>query len=154
MSQMPEVKEVKPVSFMFFRTETTVNELINLIPVSQEIIREAVQYKLPITGAVHWHYFGFGGDLTKPFTVEVAVPVGKIISDYDGKYHFKRTNSFKCVRLTHEGSWQEIPQSYGSIMKFITENNLTPTSSVREIYVNSDFENPEANVTEIQFGIQ
>jgi hypothetical protein len=39
-------------------------------------------------------------------------------------------------------------------MKFVSENKLTPTSAVREIYVNSDFENPEANVTEIQFGIQ
>jgi effector-binding domain-containing protein len=154
MSQKPEVKEVKPVNFMFFRTETTVNELINLIPVSQEIIREAVQYKLSITGAVHWHYFGFTGDLSKPFTVEVAVPVGKILSDYEGTFHFKRTDSFKCVQMTHEGSWLELPRSYGSIMNFMVENNLTPSASVREIYVNSDFENPEANVTEIQFGIQ
>jgi len=145
---------MKPVSFLFFRTETTVNELINHIPVSQEIIKEAVQYMLPITGAVHWHYFGFSGDLTKPFTLEIAVPVGKIINEYDGKFHFKRTSPFKCVRLTHEGSWLELPKSYDSIMKFISENKLTPSLSVREVYINSDFENPEANVTEVQFGIQ
>ncbi|GHM99276.1 hypothetical protein WSM22_07660 [Cytophagales bacterium WSM2-2] len=154
MNTAPEVKEVKPVSFLFYRTETTVNELINLIPVSQEIIREAVERKLPITGAVHWHYFGFDGDLTKKFTVEVAVPVGKVLSDYDGKFHFKRTNPFRCVQLTHEGPWLELPNSYGSIMKFIADNKLTPSSAIREVYVNSDFENPEANVTEIQFGIQ
>jgi effector-binding domain-containing protein len=154
MNTNPQVKEIKPVSFLYYRTKTTINELINLIPISQEIMREATAQNIPITGAVHWHYFEFDGDMNKPFTVEVAVPVGKVISDYDGKYHFKRTNPFKCVQLTHEGAWQKIPNSYGSIMRFITENKLSPTSSVREIYVNSDFENPEANVTEIQFGIQ
>ncbi|MBI1769488.1 MAG: GyrI-like domain-containing protein [Bacteroidetes bacterium] len=154
MSTTPQVKEIKPVSFLYYRTETSVNELINLLPVSQEIIQEAVQYKLPIMGAVHWHYFGFDGDLTKAFTLEVAVPVGKVINDYDGKFHFKRTQPFKCVCMTHEGSWQELPKSYGSIMKFISDKKFMPSSAIREVYVNADFENPEANVTEIQFGIQ
>jgi hypothetical protein len=39
-------------------------------------------------------------------------------------------------------------------MKFAAEKKFSPSSAVREIYVNSDFENPDANVTEIQFGIQ
>lgn len=154
MNTNPQIKEVRPVNFLYHRAQTTMGELIKHTAVSQEIINEAVQRELPITGAPHWHYFGFDGDMAKPFTLEVAVPVGKILSDYDGKFHFKRTKPFKCVCLTHEGSWQELGQSYNSIMKFIEENKLKPSSTVREIYVNSDFENPEANVTEIQFGIQ
>ena len=154
MNTNPQVKEIKPVNFLYYRTETTMADLIKHTAVSQEIISEAVQCELPITGAPHWHYFGFEGDVLKPFTLEIAVPGGKIISDYDGKFHFKRTRPFKCVCLTHEGAWQELDKSYQSIMKFVAENKLSPTSSVREIYVNSDFENPEANVTEIQFGIQ
>ena len=150
----PEIKEVEPVNFLYYRTETTMSELTKHSGVSQKIINEAVKYDLPITGATHWHYFGLDGDFAKPFTLEVAVPVGKIIDNYKGEFHFKRTEPFKCVRLTHEGSWQELSNSYSSIMKFIGENKLTPSSAVREIYVNSDFENPEANVTEIQFGIQ
>jgi len=149
-----KVKQVQPVNFLYYRTETTMGELVNHAPVSQQIISEAVKYNFPIMGAPHWHYLGFEGDFAKTFTLEIAIPVGKIPTDYDGKYHFKRTNPFKCICLTHEGSWQELGKSYESIMKYVNENNFIPTSAVREIYVNSDFENPEANVTEIQFGIQ
>lgn len=153
MNANPQIKEIKPVNFLYYRTETTLADLMKHTSVSQEIISEAVQRELPITGAPHWHYFGFEGPV-KPFTLEIAVPVGKILSDYDGKFHFKRTRPFKCICLTHEGSWQQLDKSYEAIMKFAADNKLSPTSAVREIYVNSDFENPDANVTEIQFGIQ
>lgn len=153
MNTNPQVKEIRPVNFLYYRTQTTMADMMKHADVSQEIISEAVERELPITGAPHWHYFGFEGP-TKPFTLEIAVPVGKIISDYDGKFHFKRTRPFKCICLTHEGSWEELTQSYESIVKFATDNKLSPSDAVREIYVNSDFENPEANVTEIQFGIQ
>jgi len=153
MNTNPQVKEIKPVNFLYYRTQATLADLMKYTEVSQEIMSEAVQRELPITGAPHWHYFGFEGP-AKPFTLEIAVPVGKIISDYDGKFHFKRTRPFKCICLTHEGSWQALGKSYESIAKFAEDNKLSPSSAVREIYVNSDFENPEANVTEIQFGIQ
>jgi len=118
------------------------------------LFKEAVEKKLFITGSIHWHYFGFDGDESKRFTLEVALPVAEVLSDYDGAFHFKRTESFNSVCLTHEGRWDEIPKSYGAIMQFIQANGLTPAGINREIYVNSDFNNQEANVTEIQFGIQ
>ncbi|MBT1697994.1 GyrI-like domain-containing protein [Fulvivirgaceae bacterium PWU4] len=148
-----QIKAVKPINFLFFRTEASVAELVNYLPVGQELFKEAVAYNLPITGPVHWHYFGFEGDLTKPFTLEIALPVGEVPEAYDGKFHFKRTDSFKCVSAIHEGSWLDMPQSYGKLMQFIEANHLTPLASNREIYVNADFKHPEANVTEIQIGI-
>lgn len=148
-----QIKAVKPINFLFFRTEASVAELVNYLPVGQELFKEAVAYNLPITGPVHWHYFGFEGDLTKPFTLEIALPVGEVPEAYDGKFHFKRTDAFKCVSAIHEGNWKDMPQSYGKLMQFIEANHLTPLASNREIYVNADFKHPEANVTEIQIGI-
>jgi effector-binding domain-containing protein len=148
-----EVKAVKPISFLFFRTETKISELTRFLPVGQELIKEAVKYNLTINGPVHWHYFGFEGDVNRPFTLEIALPVGEVLEEYDGKFHFKRTDPFKCVSATHEGNWLDMPKSYDKLMQFITENNLKPLSSNREIYVNADFRHPEANVTEIQIGI-
>jgi hypothetical protein len=148
-----EVKAVKPINFLFFRTETTIYELSKYLLVGQQLFREAVQHNLNITGPVHWHYFGFDGDLQKPFTLEIALPVGEVLEDYDGEFHFKRTEPFKCVSAVHEGSWLEIPQSYGKLMKFIEEQGLKPLAANREIYVNADFKHPEANVTEIQVGV-
>jgi len=149
-----QVKEVKPINFIYYRTETNLGDLVNLLPVAQEIYREAVNNDLSITGPVHWHYFGFTGEENKPFTLEIALPVSQVLSGYDGKFHFKRTEPFKCVSLIHEGGWNEIPSTYDKMMQFITKHKLEPLTVNREIYVNADFNTPEANVTEIQIGIR
>jgi effector-binding domain-containing protein len=148
------IKEVKPISFLYFRTQTKVNELAQYALVGQELFREAVNHKLNITGPVHWHYFGFEGDLEKEFTLEISLPVSDVVDGYDGKFHFKRTDAFKCVALEHEGSWLSIPESYNKAFGFISENQLQPVAANREIYVNVDFRDPDANTTEIQIGIK
>jgi len=149
----PSVKEVKPINFLYFRTETYVHELLNFIPVARDLYREAVNHNLHVTGPIHWHYFGFNGDASRPFTLEVSLPVSDVIAEYDGAFHFKRTESFRCVSVIHEGGWDRIPESYGKLMEFISVNDLQPAGVNREIYINSDFKDTEANVTEIQFGI-
>lgn len=150
---VPALKQVKPINFLFFRTETTVGELVNYLPVANDLFTEAFENKLRITGPVHWHYFGFMGDVTKPFTLEVALPVAEVIREYDGRFHFKRSEIFNCVSIIHEGNWTEIPKSYERLMEFVAKKKLTPLGVNREIYINADFVNPEANVTEIQLGI-
>jgi hypothetical protein len=148
-----QVKEVKSINFLFFRTETYIHELASFFPVAGQLFSEAVNHKLTITGPIHWHYHGFMGDVSKPFILEVALPVGEVLTEYDGAFHFKRTEPFKCVSAVHEGNWLDLPASYGKLMEFMTANKLTPTAQNREIYVNSDFNYPEANTTEVQIGI-
>ncbi len=148
-----QIKEVKSINFLFFRAETRIHELASFFPVAGQLFSEAVKHKLTITGPIHWHYHGFMGDVSKPFTLEVALPVGEVLTEYDGAFHFKRTEPFKCVSAIHEGNWLEMPTSYGKLMEFMTVNKLTPTAHNREIYVNSDFKYPEANTTEVQIGI-
>jgi len=148
-----QVKEIKPINFLFFRTETTVMELAQFLPVGGQLFEEAVKQKLTITGPVHWHYHGFMGDVTKPFVLEISLPVAQVLEEYDGSFHFKRTEPFRCVTLTHEGAWLEIPHSYEKLMHFVEENKLQPSAQNREVYVNVDFANPSANTTEIQLGI-
>jgi effector-binding domain-containing protein len=121
--------------------------------VAKDLFKEAVVQDLTVTGPVHWHYFGFSGDENKSFTLEIALPIADFPQEYDGRFHFKRTEPFRCVAMTHEGSWYEIPKTYGRLIEFIREQKLTPNSTNRELYVNADFKDPEANVTEIQMGI-
>jgi effector-binding domain-containing protein len=147
------IKEVKPINFLFFRTETTVDELSQFLSVGQELYAEAVRNNLSITGPVHWHYFGFEGDVSKPFRLEIALPVSEILREYDGQFHFKRTEAFRCVSMTHQGSWFDIPKSYSKAFEFIGANRLKPLVSNREVYVNVDFKDSAANTTEIQIGI-
>jgi effector-binding domain-containing protein len=147
------IKEVKPINFLFFRTETTVDELNQLLSVGQELYAEAVKNSLCITGPVHWHYFGFEGDASKQFTLEIALPVSEIMREYDGRFHFKRTEAFRCVSIMHEGSWFEIPKSYSKAFEFIGANRLKPLAANREVYINVDFKDAAANTTEILIGI-
>jgi effector-binding domain-containing protein len=148
------VKEVKPINFLFFRASTTIKELSQFFPVAKDLYREAVKYDLHVTGPIHWHYFGFTGDESQPFNLEISLPVSDVVQDYDGSFHFKRTEAFKCVTHIHEGAWHEIPQTYAKLLQFMGEQNLTPIAVNREIYVNADFQSPEANVTEIQMGVR
>jgi effector-binding domain-containing protein len=149
----PKVKRIKPINFLFHHAEVTISDLISQIPIAKELFKESVRLDLHPSGPIHWHYFGFMGDESKPFTLEVCLPVASIPADYDGKFHFKRTEDFKCVSLLHEGGWQEIPKSYGILMEFMQQNKLQPNGVTRELYINADFTNPEANVTEIQMGV-
>ncbi len=149
----PQLKEVKPINFLFFRAETKVNELMKFIPMAKDLFKEAVRLDLHVAGPIHWHYFGFTGDESKSFILEVAVPVANVVDEYDGAFHFKRTDPFKCVSLIHEGAWNDIPQSYGKIIQFVAENNLQMLGVNRELYINADFTNPEGNVTQIQLGV-
>ena len=148
-----EIKEILPITFLYHRVETTVKELANYLNVGQQLFAEAVNLGLPITGPVHWHYFGFEGDESKKFTLEIALPVGDVVGEYDGEFHFKRTDSFRVVSAMHAGGWLEIPATYGKLFGFINENKLQPLAINREIYINVDFKNPAANSTEIQIGI-
>lgn len=148
-----QVKEIMPINFMFYRVETTIAQLVNYLMVGQDLIVEAVRHKLAITGPVHWHYFGFEGDESKPFMLEISLPVAEVVDSYDGKFHFKRTDFFKSVSTVHDGPWQNIPTGYEKLMQYISENKLQPIGVNREIYINVDFRFPEANSTEIQVGI-
>lgn len=149
-----QIKEVKPINFLFLRTDVKVGDLASLLPVAHELYAEACKHALRVTGPVHWHYFGFDGDPDKAFTLEIALPVAQILEEYDGKFHFKRTDNFRCVSLIHEGPWTEIPKSYARAFDFINANKMTPLASNRELYINVDFTSTEANTTEIQIGVK
>ncbi len=149
----PVLKEVKPINFLFFRTETNMGGLSNLIPVAKALFREAVNNDLHITGPVQWHYFGFTGIEDQSFTLEIALPVDRVVEGYDGIFHFKRTENFRSASIVHEGSWSDMGMSYERLMKFMEQKKLQPSAVSREVYLNADFVHPEANMTEIQIGI-
>lgn len=150
----PVQKQVQPISFLFFRTETTLQQLGNFFHVANELYAEALKHNLRVNGPIHWHYFGFDGDASKSFTLEISLPVNEVIVGYDGPFHFKRTENFKCVSMIHEGDWLQMGDTYAKLMEFAAEQKLSPATVNREIYVNVDFANPQANVTEVQLGIQ
>ena len=81
------------------------------------------------------------------------MPIARPLQPYNGQFKVKTTGDFKCVCLTHEGRWDEIPMSYSRIMDFMKANHLASDRENRELYVNADFINQQGNITELQLGI-
>jgi effector-binding domain-containing protein len=155
--QTPEsiqIKNVKPIQFLYYEVTTTMAELGSLVGhVIEDLYADAIQQKLFIGGPAYWNYFNFQGP-DKPFDLEICLPIGKAAPNYKGKYQLKVSKPFKCVSFVHEGSWEKFPESYVMLRDHIIDSKFGRTGESREIYVNIDFENPEANLTEIQIGIE
>jgi effector-binding domain-containing protein len=114
---------------------------------------EAAKLGFEVTGPVYWNYFGFAGDPGKSFTLEISIPIAELPVNYQGEFKIKRTEPFKCLSTFHEGSWYDIPKTYGSLMQYVMSHQLQPTFFNRELYINCDFSDPAGNITEIQMGI-
>ncbi len=151
---LPTIREVKPINFLYFRTEALLQDLHKFLPVAKDLHREAAAYQLHVTGPIQWHYFGFKGDPTQPFVLEVALPVADIVQGYDGSFHFKRTEPFRCVTMIHEGPWELLGDTYQKVMSFLAARNIEPIAMNREVYIHTDFQDPSANVTQVQVGIR
>jgi effector-binding domain-containing protein len=149
-----QIKAVHPINFLFFRTRTKVSELGRYVGiVARELYRDASVNDLEVTGPIYWNYIGFEGDESREFILEIGLPIAEIPVHYEGKYRVKREETFYCLALVHEGSWFDIPATYSRLLHFVTENKVRTALLNREVYVNTDFNNPMANVTEIQVGI-
>lgn len=149
-----QIKEVKPINFLYFRTRTQLKELGRFVGIiARQLYRDAALYDLEVTGPVYWNYHGFNGDETQEVMLEIGIPVAEIPCEYGGKFALRRTDAFQCVSLVHEGSWYDLSKGYTRLLKFMETRNLKPSTERREIYLNVDFANPKANVTEIQIGI-
>lgn len=152
--QFMQIKEAKPLNFLYFRTKTRIGELGRFVGViAQELYRDAVRYDLEITGPVYWSYQGFTGRDSDPFTLDIALPLAELPGSYHGMFQLKREDAFPCVSMIHEGSWVGLQNSYARILEFMTEQGLEGSGKFREVYINIDFMNPTGNVTELQVGI-
>ena len=150
-----QVKEIKPINFLYFKTETKINELSGFVSrVGKALHLEAAKQSLEVTGPVYWNYFGFAGDVSQPFTLEISIPIAELPVNYQGEFSYKRTSGFKCLSVMHYGSWLEMPKTYGALVQYLTHHQLKPKMMNRELYINCDFTDQDANVTEIQMGIE
>ncbi len=149
------INHIQPIHFLYYKEEITIAKLSSILErgIAAQLQKEAVMNNLLITGPVCWTYFGFMGDESTPFTLEVAVPVNLIPERYEGAFAFKTSSAFKCVSAMHYGGWMQLPETYGKLMHYITENQLTPSGENRELYLNANFEQAAANITLVQIGI-
>lgn len=150
-----QIKEAKPLNFLYFRTKTRIGELGRFVGViARELYRDAIRYDLEITGPLYWNYHGYTGRDADPFILDIGIPLAEIPGSYHGMFQLKREDAFPCVSFIHEGSWVDLQNSYAQVLDFMAAQGLEGCGQFREVYINIDFMNPAGNVTEIQVGVR
>ena len=138
-----------------FETQTTLQEMLQYVRVvAHKMYTIAVQNELEITGPVYWIYEGMNGNPETVFSLTIALPIAfrnKELNHSDFK--LKKLETFHCASEQHMGDWNKLGETYDCLIPEIIASNLTMSGQNREIYLNMDFQNPEANITEIQIGI-
>jgi len=150
-----ELKKVHPMQVLCFETKTKLSEIGEYVRVvAHKMYQTAVQNNLEITGPVYWIYEGMDGNPETIFSLTIALPITfkeKELNNADFK--LKSLRPFQCATTQHLGDWANLGETYGALIPKILSNGLLMSGENREIYLNMDFENPEANITEVQIGI-
>jgi effector-binding domain-containing protein len=150
-----EVKKIFPMQVLCFETLTTLHDMGQYVRVvAYKMYQAAVQNELEITGPVYWIYEGMNGNPETVFSLTIALPIAfKNIKLDHSEFKLKKLETFHCASEQHLGEWNKLGETYDYLIPEIISRDLTMNGQNREIYLNMDFQNPEANITEIQIGI-
>ena len=142
-----------PFKALTFTTQTILDQLGSMVgSVARELHEQAVSQNLDITGPIYWIYEGMDGSHTKPFKLTIALPVSGE-TDQQGKYNCQLIPTFKYLSVMHYGAWNKMHEPYSNLVKEAMTQKLTPSNISREVYIHSDFNNPDNNITEVQLGV-
>lgn len=131
---------------------TTIPELSNFVAtVAKQLYTEALAKDVLISGPQYWIYHGMDGKPGTVFTLEIALPIqGDIQSS---TFKVKDIPAFKAVCHWHEGPWEKMEGTYGTIIDYIGQHKIPMIDECREVYYNVDFADPANNRVMIQLGI-
>lgn len=149
-----EIKQQSAFTALAFSVQTNFEGIFKFVRVkAAELYKDAVANNLEITGSVYWIYTGMDGQPNTVFTLDIVIPVTTPAS-YQGKFEIKKVQAFKCLSSVMNGSWENLPATYGQLFTEAGKSNYNHNGVCREVYIHMDFDHPENNITEVQVGIQ
>lgn len=149
-----QIKTLNSFTALCFSVQTNLEGLYRYVRVkARELYKDAIASNLEITGPVYWIYTGMDGRPETIFKLEIVIPVSKP-QNYSGSFLITEVAPIKSLYTTHFGSWEKLPETYGSLFGEIGLKGYVPTGICREMYINMDFNIPENDITEVQIGIQ
>ena len=150
-----QFKTIQPMTVFCFETETTMKDLLQYVRVvAQKLYADAAKNSLEVTGPVYWIYNGADGQPETTFLLTIALPVSPGGSLQAGsEFVLKSLETFHCLSAQHNGDWGKLGETYAILMSEIQSKGHQMNGLIREAYINMDFQNPEANITEVQIGL-
>lgn len=148
------IKKTPTMQFFCTTEETSIKELSKYVRVKAlEIYKEAIISGLEVTGPLYWIYYGMDGIPETRFNLEIGIPIQQK-KEVNNGFICKTIDSMECSTLIHNGSWNNLPQSYALLIGELIKSGRVLKGITREIYINIDFDNPNNNITEIQLGLK
>lgn len=147
-----EIKKIESKQVFFKSLRASLQTLtadVGEIPGVMEV--ELADLDIQAAGPQEWVYHGSDGDPTTQFTLDICIPVNKIIENNPS---FKTIEEKKCATEIHKGAWSNLGTTYEKLFQKISEAGESPSQTSREVYHNCDFENQENSVTEVQIELQ
>ena len=153
MQPIMEIRITNPMNLFCFTAETTLVELMQYVRVKpHELYCAAANAGLEVVGPQYWIYSGSNGNPGTRFTLQIGIPV----HDADGRVADFATvacPAIECAVMVHEGTWAELPATYGKLIAEVIASGRSLSGVTREVYLHIDFDNPANCRTEIQLGL-
>ncbi|MCG8700755.1 MAG: GyrI-like domain-containing protein [Bacteroidales bacterium] len=147
-----EIKKIESKQVFFKSLQSSLQTLtadVGETPRTMEI--EMAELGINAAGPQEWIYNGSDGDPSTQFTLDICIPVNKII---DNNPSFKTIEGKKCAIETHKGAWANLGNTYDKLFQEIMEAGESPTQTSREVYHNCNFEDQESCITEVQIELK
>lgn len=147
-----DIKTTQPVHVMYKELTTNLKSIRNnTAAAAGNLYAEAEKLGLKVSGPQQWVYYGASGDPDREFKLQICLPVEGEASSAD--FQFQTLPELKHVHTNHLGAWDDFGDTYNKVFAEVHSSQLQPNNEVREVYLNVDMDNPDANVTEIQVGV-
>ncbi|PSL49739.1 putative intracellular protease/amidase [Chitinophaga niastensis] len=148
-----EMQTVLPLHFFYRRYQTNFAGMLPLVRTAiKEIYQQAIGLDLEICGGAQWHYINFDGNPETVFTLDIGLPV-TAVKAVPAPYHCETLPGFKCVSMQHNGSWDQLADTYTKLITGIQMLGIQMNGHTREQYLRYDFEQPSQNITNVQIGV-
>ncbi|MFC1664371.1 hypothetical protein ACFL17_01915 [Pseudomonadota bacterium] len=147
------VLEAPSCIYFVSRKELTVLEIPsvaeNVVP---ELYLAAERAQIEISGPNQFIYYEFDGSVSRPFTLDFAIPVaGK--KPYQGDFAYRDAGEFKCAARMYVGALSGLGRAWEEFAEQLVKDGYNLGAERREIYKIWDAHDSERNMTELQMEI-
>ncbi len=148
-------KQIPAQKYLIYSTETTLPH-VNTIAMREvePLYTVAAQAGLEPQGPLEFIYWNASGDTTKPFTLEIALPINNIDVAVPEHYLSETREGFTALAHVHYGDFSNIDPVYKELFNELFAKGEKPTNQIREVYIHWVDLTSAENVTEILLGIE
>jgi predicted transcriptional regulator YdeE len=144
------IQALRPYSYAFVSTQTTLNKEVDAIDVLMPKIDAAIdEGKLRPIGPVVFTYHGGTEDRNKEFTLDIGVIVKDGTPKPDG-FQMITVGSSSCATVIYAGDLSQLGQAWGKLYGEIGRRGLQPTDVCREVYLYWEGRESANNLIQLQ----